>query len=471
MYGNLAFNDLKMRFMELSAEHRAVKHINSTYESLINNRNAFPAASVPSSSVPAASTPYVGPESSSMKPSARLPKIECTYDLLAQDECPNICFFFEKDWNEYREMKKNTSNKPPTALGCLQADDGSFTSDDPHRLSLFYQHAKSIFNYFYTVYLDAESWGKISSEVAIYFYRAMAAEFPEFRYCNDGKWKARVYAVGKYPDWKRDYRDKGKLLRDPAIEALRVDTESKKSRLLLSSPPDTITGPSIDISEDQESLLSRNLVDKPQTTPIDVPPTVENTAVAPRSSMPDEPDLILSSSSPTANASSPFPQSPVLGPAPQTNSSSSTLPAMPNANLPSASSNSSTLSSSTGDTMLLTPDLSSSSNVPVRFAKCNPLSGFRVTSILAPPTEPSSPMITKPKGLKPKKMDEAMVADPASITARNLFAIDYLKNNTCTKSEFKDAWNALGSSGQKHWNSLSKELKKGKKNNGNNKND
>ncbi|KAJ3753887.1 hypothetical protein EV360DRAFT_74149 [Lentinula raphanica] len=141
---------------------------------------------------------------------------------------------------------------------------------------------------------------------------------------------------------------------------------------------------------------------------------------------------------------------------------------MPNANLPSASSNSSTLSSSTGDTMLLTPDLSSSSNVPVHFVKCNPLTGFRVTSILAPPTEPASPVITKPKGPKPKKMDEAMVADPASM-ARNLFAIDYLKNNTCTKSEFKDAWNVLGSLGQKHWNSLSKELKKGKKNNGNNK--
>ncbi|KAJ3755038.1 hypothetical protein EV360DRAFT_73208 [Lentinula raphanica] len=70
-----------------------------------------------------------------------------------------------------------------------------------------------------------------------YFYRAMAAKFSEFRFCNNGKWKARLYAIGKYPDWKRDYRDKGKLRQDAAIEALRLEIESKKSLYQISLPP------------------------------------------------------------------------------------------------------------------------------------------------------------------------------------------------------------------------------------------
>ncbi|KAJ3806110.1 hypothetical protein F5876DRAFT_69231, partial [Lentinula aff. lateritia] len=149
---------------------------------------------------------------------SQLPKIETTFEPLTKEECCNIQFYHEKEWNDYKEQKKDTNEKAPKALGFLQAHDGTYTTSDASRLAQFYQHAKSLFNLFYTLYLDADSWGRMSSEVAGYFYRAIAAEFPELRSCNDGKWKARVYATNKYPDWKRDHRDQDKLMRDTAME-------------------------------------------------------------------------------------------------------------------------------------------------------------------------------------------------------------------------------------------------------------
>ncbi|KAJ3822515.1 hypothetical protein F5880DRAFT_666405 [Lentinula raphanica] len=229
--GNIAYNELKAKYIEAAAELRATQKLNSTYTSLLQYRNTL----APSPFVTAASTPPHG-SSISLSASQRLPKIEFSFNLLTQSDCPNIRFFFKKDWQEYCHQRKNAGNGHTSMLGCLQDEDGEYTTTDSARLSRFYQHAKSIFNMFYSHFLDAESWGKTSSDVADYFYRAMAAEFPEFRFCNDGKWKARLYAIGKYPDWKRDYRDKDRLRRDVVLESLRLDAELKKSRHQFSSP-------------------------------------------------------------------------------------------------------------------------------------------------------------------------------------------------------------------------------------------
>ncbi|KAJ3890640.1 hypothetical protein GG344DRAFT_66132 [Lentinula edodes] len=55
---------------------------------------------------------------------------------------------------------------------------------------------------------------RMNSEVAGYFYRAMAAEFPELRPCNDDK-----------------------LMRDPAMEALHLDAAAKRPKLIQNSSP------------------------------------------------------------------------------------------------------------------------------------------------------------------------------------------------------------------------------------------
>ncbi|KAJ3896967.1 hypothetical protein F5879DRAFT_191940 [Lentinula edodes] len=92
--------------------------------------------------------------------------------------------------------------------------------------------------------------------------------------------------------------------------------------------------------------------------------------------------------------------------------------------------------------------------------RANPLAGFRIPSILKPPSPTSTMAPPKPKLTKTKKTDELMVADATSDTPRNLFALEYVKTHACTRAEFGGAWKALGDAGQKPWVLLSRKMRK-----------
>lgn len=81
----------------------------------------------------------------------------------------------------------------------------------------FWKFSKSIWNSFYVADCDPETWGMVTNDVGDYYYQMMATEFPEFRYCDNGKWKARIYATQKYPDWVNKVRKDGSLTRNPGI--------------------------------------------------------------------------------------------------------------------------------------------------------------------------------------------------------------------------------------------------------------
>ncbi|KAJ4494831.1 hypothetical protein C8J55DRAFT_484534 [Lentinula edodes] len=508
MSGNIVYIELRTRNLELSAELRASQKLNSTYENILQSRTVFPPAPPTSTLISSTAT-----HSSTTLASGRLPKIETTFEPLTKEECCNIRFYHEKEWNDYKEQKKDTNEKAPKALGFLQAHDGTYTTGDASRLAQFYQHAKSLFNLFYTLYLDADSWGRMSSEVAGYFYRAMAAEFPELRSCNDGKWKARVYATNKYPDWKRDYRDQDKLMRDTAMEALHLDAAAKRPKPVHNSSPPrahrphkrqkrvsstsrTVLAISVDsvskVSKIPDPPLSLPVNEPGSTVPIAVLDTDEDMVTAKSSNIfdtvpPASADLVSATSAPgnvpaesitngsefssisvlQHQTSRVFPQSdPPVTSAPDSSSvtmesmESSSVTALASSEVvvtPSAasSSNIQTLSATTNDLVDLTPK--GFGNIRTR---ANPLSGFRITSILKPPAPASTMAPPKPKPTKAKKADEFMVADATSDTPRNLFALEYVKTHACTRAEFGGAWKALGDAGQKPWVLLSRKMRK-----------
>ncbi|KAJ3924667.1 MAG: hypothetical protein NXY57DRAFT_1083288, partial [Lentinula lateritia] len=450
--------------------------------------------------------------SSTTPASGRLPKIETTFEPLTKEECCNIQFYHEKEWNDYKEQKKDTNEKAPKALGFLQAHDGTYTTGDASRLAQFYQHAKSLFNLFYTLYLDADSWGRMSSEVAGYFYRAMAAEFPELRSCNDGKWKARVYAMNKYPDWKRDYRDQDKLMRDTAMEALHLDAAAKRPKLVHNSSPPrahrphkrqkqvlstskTVLAISVNsvskVSKIPDPPLSLPVNEPGSTVPIAVLNTDEDMVTAKSSNIfdtvsPASADLVSATSAPgnipaeSMTYGTEFSSISVLqhqtsqvspqSDPPVTSASESSSAAM-------ESNQSSSVTALASPEVVMTPSASSSNSATtndlVDFApkgfgnmrtRANPLAGFRIPSILKPPAPTSTMAPPKPKLTKTKKTDELMVADATSDTpwldSLNLFALEYVKTHACTRAEFGGAWKALGDAGQKPWVLLSRKMRK-----------
>ncbi|KAJ3861579.1 hypothetical protein EV359DRAFT_66359, partial [Lentinula novae-zelandiae] len=453
MSGNIVYIELRTRNLELSAELRA------------SHQTVFPPAPATSTLISSTAT-----HSSTTPASGRLPKIETTFEPLTKEECCNIRFYHEKEWNDYKEQKKDTNEKAPKALGFLQAHDGTYTTGDASRLAQFYQHAKLLFNLFYTLYLDADSWGRMSSEVAGYFYCAMAAEFPELRSCNDGKWKARVYAMNKYPDWKRDYRDQDKLMRDTAMEvlAISVDSVSKVSKipdpplsLPINEPGSTVPIAVLDTDEDMVTAKSSNIFDTVSPASADLVSATSAPGNIPAESMTygSEFSLISVLQHQTSQVS---PQSDP----PVTSASESSSAAM-------ESNQSSSVTALASPEVVMTPSASSSdsatTNDLVDFApkgfgnmctRANPLAGFRIPLILKPPAPTSTMAPPKPKLTKTKKTDELMVADATSDMPRNLFALEYVKTHACTRAEFGGAWKALGDAGQKPWVLLSRKMRK-----------
>lgn len=122
------------------------------------------------------------------------------------DEVP---FWTRLDWTQHESREKDGGidiNK----LYFLTDDSGNAPSSS--RLREFWRTAKAAWIALYQVRQDPESWGKKTPLAADYFYSTMKNAFPEFRYCENN-WKADQYATYKYPDWKANTRNTGKLKR------------------------------------------------------------------------------------------------------------------------------------------------------------------------------------------------------------------------------------------------------------------
>ncbi|KAN0134104.1 hypothetical protein V8E53_008109 [Lactarius tabidus] len=87
--------------------------------------------------------------------------------------------------------------------------------------------------------------------------------------------------------------------------------------------------------------------------------------------------------------------------------------------------------------------------------RVNPLAGVSIPKpSFQVPAE--APPASATRGLKSEK---AMVASPDSLSARNLFACDYLKDHTLSKLKFKNVWDNIDSETKKKYEALSKQKK------------
>jgi len=92
----------------------------------------------------------------------------------------------------------------------------------------------------------------------------------------------------------------------------------------------------------------------------------------------------------------------------------------------------------------------------------NPLAGLliRKPSIQVAEDEPQNTPSGEVESTTNKKSSKLMVASLTVLSARNLFAIEYLKEHPATtKHEFKNIWDNIASETKKEYEALSKERK------------
>ncbi|KDQ25091.1 hypothetical protein PLEOSDRAFT_170030 [Pleurotus ostreatus PC15] len=77
--------------------------------------------------------------------------------------------------------------------------------------SAFSQTVYGLFNELHSAGLDPPTWSKRQATAGEYVCQQLLKQHREFHYCEDGKYKASLYASIKFPDWNRDSRQTGKL--------------------------------------------------------------------------------------------------------------------------------------------------------------------------------------------------------------------------------------------------------------------
>lgn len=100
-------------------------------------------------------------------------------------------------------------------LGFLQHLDGSEVSKAEQ--STITEFAKKLWNELYWHDVDPATWGKALDSVSEWFCAKICERYPIFAACDDGRWKAKAFAVAKYSDWCRDTRSTNAVTRDPSI--------------------------------------------------------------------------------------------------------------------------------------------------------------------------------------------------------------------------------------------------------------
>ncbi|KAH9009162.1 hypothetical protein EDB85DRAFT_2163188 [Lactarius pseudohatsudake] len=109
-----------------------------------------------------------------------------------------------------------------------------------------------------------------------------------------------------------------------------------------------------------------------------------------------------------------------------------------------------------------TPQLSGAAEGRSGRRRVNPLAGISIPKpsfqVPAKELDAASSLVAMSTS-RSSKSEKLMVAAPNLLTARNLFACDYLKEHPLTKSSFKAVWDHLDSETKKKYEALSKERK------------
>lgn len=127
-------------------------------------------------------------------------------DELDQRNYPDVPFWQHMEW----AMKEKDSVSEVKIFDFLTDELGEVVSSG--QLKEMSEVAKEAWIELYSNHMDPKSWGKKGWLSAKYFNSVMKNPFPEFCYC-DGNWKIEIFAMLKYPDWKKFCQKPGNLTR------------------------------------------------------------------------------------------------------------------------------------------------------------------------------------------------------------------------------------------------------------------
>ncbi|KAH8976817.1 hypothetical protein EDB92DRAFT_1924245 [Lactarius akahatsu] len=484
--GNIAYTSVHAQFLQTKCELEAERKTVTRLQDIINTLAA-------SRTMP--TTPQNIPRDA--KPETL--DIADAPEMLEEGGYPDVPYWHESDWADYCERQKDRG-KSIHKLGFLTNKDGDPVVESCVRE--FMTYAKQSWNELYRHRLDPASWTKKTPAAATFFPHEMKAQFSEFRYC-DGNWKAERFAIIKYPDWCRDARESGRLTRiwpskHKANEdnGKKEDRKRKKAKTKAAAPPPGVQV--IDLDNDPSAGSTPTHLTPPATsipatiprraslaltepvplrppTPPSILPTPTNPAslfhptpqdcgaslaltepVASRSSTPQD-TLLSSALTKQSEPASPCPPTREGAPLAPTEPATPRSPVQSQFDLPVAGIAGVSLASEATSPPPARPH---ANTTPQLSGAAEGRSGRRRPSFQVPAKElDAASSLVALSTSRSSKSEKLMVAAPNLLTARNLFACDYLKEHPLTKSGFKAVWDYLDSETKKKYEALSKERK------------
>ncbi|KAI9467135.1 hypothetical protein BJY52DRAFT_1236615 [Lactarius psammicola] len=387
----------------------------------------------------------------------------------------------------------------------LQQSDGS-TVDIP-TVTRMRRATKEIWATMKTKYKTLPpTWMSYTPAMQMEFYLDIESQFPFLRLCED-HYKAQKIGTTDYPHWYKRVMRKGqkrglpkdepKDEPDPENSLQDAPNTPKRTRLTPSVTPSQQASPTICRSESRLQIPGDSEFDDHPSPHLSTssppPPPPEPSPMSPTSTLAHAP----LSTTPNTPAPSLIPDTQLGSATACATSKSNKSPGQSVDKSTTHATNSSSLSvrldshSGAASTVGCLPN---SVTVPVTVP--NPLDIVtRDTSTLSPlqlrgicdlsnngqhtndkqTTPPTDPMPSEPERPEPKKVPavggtktknkRASAMRPGtSNTARNLFAIDYLKENTATCEEFAKVWKQLDDATRKVYEQRQREAKKAAKN-------
>lgn len=140
--------------------------------------------------------------------SQRLPKVENPLSPIPHEECPEVRFYTLSDWEQYKKERLE-AGEVYSKLAFLEDIRGRPVSESRRREMTRILH--ECFNELFAANADPPTWGKKRESAGEYTCQQLLKRCEEFRYCQDGRYKANLFASIKYPDWSRDSRSTGRL--------------------------------------------------------------------------------------------------------------------------------------------------------------------------------------------------------------------------------------------------------------------
>ena len=129
---------------------------------------------------------------------------------LSRSDYIDVHFWTRTQWTDYYTQQENIGC-PPSRTDFVEDKHGERANSTYKRTIT--STVNALLNQLHFDGLDPPTWSKHNMQVANYMVDNLVAKYEEFRLCDDGRWKALDFVKQKFPDWNKNSRASGKLIR------------------------------------------------------------------------------------------------------------------------------------------------------------------------------------------------------------------------------------------------------------------